>query len=129
MVSSPTLVLRLHIHTESGCSVVDQLSLCQLRSVNLTIRLQDPAAICLCLCVCCCICICIIFQCLCQLHTDYLTVTVSIRKMFLNCANCSNPISLHVSIKIYCLVFTRELSKLSESSPYNFSWAQRREQF
>ena len=48
----PTLVLRLHTHTESGCSVVDQLSLCQLRSVNLTIRLQDPAAICLCVCIC-----------------------------------------------------------------------------
>ena len=62
----PTLVLELHTHTESGCSVVDQLSLCQLRSVNLTIRLQDPAAICLCVCICICVCscICIIVQCI-----------------------------------------------------------------
>ena len=96
----PTLVLRLHTHTESGCSVVDQLSLCQLRSVNLTIRLQDPAAICLCVCICVysCICIgictCIIVQCLCQLHTYY--ITVSIRRIFPNIANCWNPISLYV---------------------------------
>ena len=89
----PTLVLRLHTHTESGCWVVDQSSLCQLRSVNLTIRLQDPAAICLCVCICVfsCFCICIIVQCLCQLHTDYLTIRRIIRK----CTNCWHPNSYY----------------------------------